>query len=122
MVVVARRRGTKTSFACPNCGDEITLVGTKEAVELLNTTASTFQSWKEREDFPEALWDAGQGALWRKEDLLAWYEKRNASRAEDLMGKLDITLDGLPEDQRMAAIKGLMEALASKAGVHTEVA
>lgn len=112
----ARPRGTKDTFSCPHCKDAITLVGTREAVRLLGTNTSSWQSWRERKDFPEPLWDAGQGALWRKEDLLEWDKQRRAGKTEKVLSEAVEVLAGLDPESRQRELEKLIEAARGGSG------
>lgn len=78
---MGRPREDKTGFPCPHCTENVELVGSREATRLLRTNSSTWQSWRERPDFPKPVWNAGQGGLWHRDDLLRWKAERELQDA-----------------------------------------
>lgn len=112
---MAKPRRDKTTFDCPHCKHSITLVGTREAAALLETNVSTFHSWKIRPDFPVPLWDAGQGGLWRREDVLEWYQNRQKQQVQADIENLASALAELPRDRQEQIIEGLRRRLGETA-------
>lgn len=92
---------------CPNCGTEIDLVGTKEASEVLGVSTSTFQSLKARDDFPAPAVTVGQGALWFREDVLAWKRSRSAASVTSLAEKLRGEMAAMSVEEREQVLASL---------------
>lgn len=109
-----RPRGGKDTSPCPHCKNDITLVGTKEATRLLGTNTSTWQSWRERPDFPEPAFVVGQGGLWHKSELLEWNRQREFKKGEKVIPEVRHYLESLDEDQREQAVRQLLEGLSEK--------
>ncbi len=97
---------------CWHCGEEIDVVGAKHAAETLGVSISQFQNLKAREDFPEPWGDGfSQGALWRRQDLIAWQEGRKVASVTKLLNGFD--MDRLNKNEA-ETFKKLAEKLAAR--------
>jgi predicted DNA-binding transcriptional regulator AlpA len=88
-------------LTCKCCASEIDLVGTKEAGQLLGVSSPSFQSLKLRADFPAPATRLGQGALWYREDLLAWKAGRESRQFQKELSRFD----SLPDEWRTEIIR-----------------
>jgi len=104
-----RRRLMPKALTCPHCGQEVDLVSTKDVVGILGVSTSTFQNFRERENFPEPLAVVGQGALWLRADIEKWHQEHQQQRVDQLVGDLDKRLGSLDPKTRGEVIKHLRE-------------
>lgn len=97
-------------LVCPHCSKDIDLVGTKEGAAILGVSTSTFQGFRERDDFPKPRAVLGQGGLWLRQDLLDWQERRKHATVEKLVLSLEQQLADLPEGDRQVLVERLLSS------------
>jgi len=102
-----RRKLQPKPLVCPHCHKELDLVSTKDVVGILGVSTSTFQNFRERDGFPEALAVIGQGALWLRADIEKWHQEHQQQRVAQLVGDLDRRLDSLDARTRKQVLNKL---------------
>jgi predicted DNA-binding transcriptional regulator AlpA len=87
-------------FNCPNCGEDIQLIGTAVIKREFGLGPSAIDTRRARGEFPEPVLDLTNRLLWIRKEVEAAMARETEAKIVDFVHQIEHSLSSLPEDEQ----------------------
>lgn len=106
------------TLRCPHCDKEIELLSPSDLREDYGYRPNPLELLIKKGEFPAPALTFENRRIWLRSDIDNYSERRNREKAEKLVAEFSETLAALPETERDAAMKLLLNEQGARKRAH----